>query len=299
MPEDTPEVPDAGTQRTSRRASVPWGTVIGVSGILIGAAIAFYIYFSQTRKAVVVEVLSQTDVLDVRRNVPELSVTYAGADLEARNLNLRIYHIAIRNTGPTDILPSHFDTNIPWGFRVTPGEVITASLIDASSDYLSGRAEAPQVDRYEGRVHVSQVMLDSGTHITYEVLVLHPRDADPEVSALGKISGLAAIPVRIRETGPPSEVERTAQDYWLANALSTLLSAILAGLAGMLVFRYIAQRRFGPVLSQIQARQLSLQADVSAMSQRHEEIRRMIVSSPGPLSEHSEDGSVGDSADAE
>jgi hypothetical protein len=147
------------------------------------------------------EILRETDVLDVRTPVEDLQITFQNEDIQGENLNLRIYAMRVINNGEVDILQTQFDQDQIWGLQVDGGRVIEARPIEASSTYLNEKSN-PQVVG-EDIVQFDKAIVEKGQFFVFNMLVVHAKDVEPEIIALGKIAGIDEIVV----TRIPVEVE--------------------------------------------------------------------------------------------
>ena len=146
---------------------------------------------------VTLETISETDILDLRRSLQDLSIVFRGQNVEEQNLNLRILTIKVANTGTIDILPVHYDVDDDWGIKFDAGEVIEARLVDTNSDYLRSKI-VPQLLGTDV-VAFPKVIFEEGDSFALEVLLLHLKHESPLVSTIGKIAGIKEF---IVSTGP-------------------------------------------------------------------------------------------------
>lgn len=143
--------------------------------------------------AVTFETISDTNVLDLRRPLEDLSIVFRGQNVQEQDLNLRILTIDIKNTGQVDILPNHYDRDDDWGMRVEDGEVIEARLVDSNSEYLKSKV-VPELKGTD-TVAFPKVIFEQGDIFTIEVLLLHPKNESPTIFSIGKIAGINNITV--------------------------------------------------------------------------------------------------------
>jgi len=66
--------------------------------LLIGF-VALYYTVRRTRTNLVVDVTSESNVMDVRTPVKDLSILFQGQDIEKENANLRIFGVRLVNEG--------------------------------------------------------------------------------------------------------------------------------------------------------------------------------------------------------
>jgi hypothetical protein len=163
-----------------------WGLVAG----LIGIALAIW-SVREKRPEVSYVVVSESNVLDVHTPVAALDVLYQGESLQKRALNLRIVTIRVQNTGDLDILQGAYDQQTPWGFRITSGRIVEIRVVGASSQYLSMNLRPHLVSPEQ--VSFAKVILDRGSYLTVQCLVVHSKGADPAVVPTGKIAGIQQL----------------------------------------------------------------------------------------------------------
>ena len=188
------------------------------------------------------EILRETDVLDVRTPVENLHITFQNEDIQGENLNLRIYAMRVINNGEVDILQTQFDQDETWGLQVIDGRVIEARLIEAGSGYLSTKAN-PQVIR-EDVVEFDKAIVEKGKSFSFNMLVVHDKDATPEIIPLGKIAGIDEIvvtraPVKVEGPGFLSDLFGGGWAVQLVRAILFFMgAAVLLGLFAATVLSY-------------------------------------------------------------
>jgi len=106
-------------------------TTITSISIIIGL-IGIFLFFYKEKPHLSFEVTQESNVIDIHQPQKDLTVLFRGTDLQKTNQNIRIYTVTIRNSGRVDIKQDQFDNNYPWGLKVEDGEIIDASLKDAS-----------------------------------------------------------------------------------------------------------------------------------------------------------------------
>jgi hypothetical protein len=169
----------------------PWSLlafVLGVIGI-IGMVVGLYATFHERKPSLRYEILSESNVFNVQKPLPNLRVLFQGRDLQQDRLNLLVVTLRVMNDGETDILQSHFDQNTPWGVRIKNGRIIEARLLGASSEYTRSQQHLRIVD--PDAIEFSKIIFDRGMSFIVEVLVLHPRDVTPDAVPFGKVAGIA------------------------------------------------------------------------------------------------------------
>jgi hypothetical protein len=164
--------------------------IIGVFGLLLTY---YYAVIYDKSASIVYDIVSETNVLEIKEDVGYLKVLYRDVDLIESNLNMKIYNVRIINDGRGDILLIHYDENLNWGFEIIDGEIIEIQTISSNDKYLVDRIN-PII--YEGnRVSFERVIFESGKYISLRVVVLHDINYQPYINPLGKIAGVSEIEV--------------------------------------------------------------------------------------------------------
>jgi len=177
---------------------VYWGVVGALLTIAFGA-IGLYTYFHEAKPSLLVEIVNESNVLDVHKSLENLTIFFDNENIQKKNLNLRIITVQISNNGEVDILQSYYDQKIKWGFNVSKGKIINdARIINSNSDYLRNNLAPKIIDG--NTVELEKVILEKGKFISIEILVLHNKDTLPEINYIGKIVGIEEItPVKTWE----------------------------------------------------------------------------------------------------
>jgi len=83
-----------------------WGVIGVLLSLLFGAA-GLYTFFHERKPNVSYEITNESNVLDLRQPIKNLSILFQNQDIEQKNLNLRIFDVKVENTGEIDILQNH------------------------------------------------------------------------------------------------------------------------------------------------------------------------------------------------
>ena len=185
-------------KRSLLRRPAFWVALITAASLVVGilSLLLAYLALNEPEPGVTFETISDTDVLDLRRPLQDLSIVFRGQDVQEQNLNLRILTINVVNSGGVDILPSHYDHEDEWGIKFKDGQVVEARLVDTSSEYLRSKV-VPQrlgIDT----VAFPKVIFEEGAFFAVEILLLHPKSESPSISSIGKIAGINKITVLTR-----------------------------------------------------------------------------------------------------
>lgn len=210
-----------------------WGVIGAMLAVLFGVP-GLYALLHDTKASVAIEILADSNVLDVKRTVQDLSILFQGEDIEKNNLALRVITLRVSNDGGGDILQGQFDVSEDWGVRISTGRIVSVKLINTNSLYLGNHIDPRILDpRF---IRFNKVIFERNRAFTLELLVLHPKREVPLVALAGKIAGIEwAAPVRVWE-------DRIATPFWtqvlsggigvhLVRSLLYLFLMILCGIA--------------------------------------------------------------------
>ena len=101
-------------------------SAFGVLGIVL-TAVSLFLTLREPEPRVTLEIISATDVLDLRRSLKDLRIEFRGQDLQEQDLNLKVVKINVTNSGETHRRAGDY-SNIDWGIRVVGGQVIEAKV---------------------------------------------------------------------------------------------------------------------------------------------------------------------------
>lgn len=154
----------------------------------------------------VVEVLSDTNVLDLRENLPELKILYGEVDIKSVGKDLSVMVFRIKNVGGASILGGFYDANSPVTISLSNGEFLKFEKIGSSNEYLSSSANATKIG--PSSIRMPNVIMEPGESYTIKALVIHGARAGTLIKSSGKIAGMRNIPiVRI-------EPDKENESFW-------------------------------------------------------------------------------------
>lgn len=170
---------------------VYWGIVGTLLTIAFGI-MGLYAYFHERKPNIQVEVVGESNVLDLHKPLENLTIYFDNEDIQKKNLNLRIINLQISNNGEIDILQSHFDQKMKWGIKISSGKIIDdARIINTNSEYLRNTLSPKVVG--DSVIEFEKVIFEKGKYFSVEILVLHNKDTLPEITSIGKIAGIDKI----------------------------------------------------------------------------------------------------------
>jgi hypothetical protein len=221
--------------RTLRKNLIS-GTAIG---ILIGA-IGLYYELWGSRTHMTVDIAAESNVLDVKHPLPELTILFQGKDLEQERSDLRILTLRVINDGTVNIHEDDFDSRLPFGVLVNGGQIVRAQVVGSNSDYLADNIHVQVIS--PNQVSLAKIIFDKGSFVTLQILVIEPKSSNLEIRPLGKIAGLSSISVSNSfQTGAqPGLLTQIFEGSTVVQILRALAYSILTLIAVVLIAILIA-----------------------------------------------------------
>lgn len=223
------------SKRISDSAWFRWMSILSVFGAILGLALAIpsvrdFAYDDGPRLNI--RVASEIPVFGITQNVPGLDVIYAGKSLIESQQKLTALRITIENSGRKSITPSDVSNLDPIGFRISGGDIVR-SQFSSTSAHLSSLAR-PVISQNSITVG-SNIIIDPGDSMQFDILVLEGRDGPLAFNALGKIAGVERINIikNDQESSPNSISEAVSGNLkiqMIRTIIYTLLSLVLVGL---------------------------------------------------------------------
>lgn len=197
------------TQKIEKKFA--WG-FIGVLVSMVFGIVGLYSFVHEKKPDINFEIVGETNLLDVRKPLSDLMISFEGQDIQKNNLNLRILTLRIENTGEVDILQNFYDNANPWGCKIQDGKVVEIRTIGSNSGYLKNNLQ-PTVTQ-GNNIRFNKVIFERGRYVILEILVLHSKERLPELLPYGKIVGIDNM---------------TPKKSWLENDKPSFLSQLFYG----------------------------------------------------------------------
>ncbi len=250
----TEQVDEHAQKQSPLRQLISWQALITTTFLVIALVSLLFAYLAlqEPKPGVIFETIGDTNVLDLRRPLQDLSIVFRGQNVQEQNLNLRIVTINVVNSGQIDILPSHYDHEDEWGMKFKDGEVIEARLVGTNSDYLWSKIVPQRLS--VDTVAFPKVIFERGDYFAIEVLLLHPKNESPSISSVGKIAGITEITVLTR---PLAKVETSLfTELFQGSALIQVLRVMIyfAGPLLVIVALIFAMAAIGSFSGKLRAR---------------------------------------------
>lgn len=198
--------------------------IAAITGIsLIIGAVGLYIGFREPTTEITFTSVNQTNVLDIHKELEDLTVLFQGRAIGEGDLNIRIVTLSVENTGQKNILQDYYAREGIWGIKVENGEIIEARLVDSSSNYISENIGLNLIED-ENIVEFGKIIFDRGEYFLVELLVLHEKTELPTILPVGKLAGIGEM--EIVESRISEEDRRFVSRLVEGNALVHLVRSI-------------------------------------------------------------------------
>ncbi|MDW3651801.1 MAG: hypothetical protein R8P61_32280 [Bacteroidia bacterium] len=169
------------------------GFLLGFIGIVFSV---YTIYFYEENPILQFEILTNTNVLDVKEDIGKLDILFDSVSIKKEQKNLRIITIKISNIGNENLTLNLYDKKDPLGFKIENGEVLQKPvLLEASNDYLKRNLKITRIESSEYRF--SSVILDKSQYFSLKILCLVNENVVPNVIPIGYISGNGVPGIKI------------------------------------------------------------------------------------------------------
>ena len=203
----------------------PWSFLGWLVGLIALALAVYFPVFYERPTQVSFDIISQARVLDIKDDIGgELDVIYKGQNLSKLKKQLTVFVVRIANSGKTNILPAYFDVDHPFGYKIVNGafaqkpetisvsrDDLTVKLIDADGQALppepaNDQKKPDSQTQDKGlltEVHFAPMMLDEDDFFVQKILAINDEGVEPEIVAVGKISGIKRIEVETLPNAAP------------------------------------------------------------------------------------------------
>jgi hypothetical protein len=183
-----------------------WSFLGFVLAVFFGGITIYNEFIKNPNPSLSVQILSDTNVLDVRENVPELKIVYDDVDIKSLSQTLSVVVFKVQNLGGAPLLNSYYEEKAVPTLTLTSGKFIKVEQVGTTNDYLTTSAQPVLVG--QSSLQLPKVILEPGESYTLKALLLHgPRSGLP-FKATGKVAGTKEIPV------VAVEAEGKKESFW-------------------------------------------------------------------------------------
>lgn len=198
-----------------------WSFLGFVLAVFFGGITIYNEFIKNPNPALSVQILSDTNVLDVRENVPELKIVYGDVDIKSLSQTLSVVVFKVQNLGGASILNSYYEEKAVPSLISASGKFIKVEQVAATNDYLTNSAQPVLVS--PNNLQLPRVIMEPGESYTVKALLLHGPRTGPPFKAIGKVAGTKSIPV------VAVEAEGKKESFWISvvsgNALTQIARA--------------------------------------------------------------------------
>lgn len=216
-----------------------WSTSSFVLAVFFGGLTIYNEFIKNTNPSLAVHVVSDTNVLDVRENIPELRISYGEEDIKTLKQTLSVVVFRIENPGGSAILNASYDQKATPALTLLTGRVVKVEQVAATSAYLINVAQPTLVG--QDRISLPQVILEPGESYTLKALLLHgPRTGLP-FRVSGKVAGVREIAVIGAEAAPQKA------SFWSSVVSGSIPTQLARALIYFFGFILLLLGIFGPI----------------------------------------------------
>lgn len=183
-----------------------WSFLGFVLASVFGGITIYTEFFKVNTPSVVVEIINDANVLDVKEEINELKVFYGDVDIKSLNQTLSVLFLRIKNDGGAPVLNGYYDRNYPFNIILKDGKFLKVEQFAATNEYLRTAAQ-PNIAA-EKSIQLPEVILEPTESYTIKILALHNADSSIEVDVVGKIAGTKEI--KLNELN----AEETELSFW-------------------------------------------------------------------------------------
>ncbi|MCA6926429.1 hypothetical protein [Pectobacterium versatile] len=173
---------------------------------IFGSITIYTEFFRVNTPDIVVEILDDTNVLDIKEDINELKVSYGDVDISSLNQTLSVLFLRIRNDGGASVLNSYYDENYPLNITLKEGKFLKAEQTGATNEYLKSAAQ-PHIEA-DKIISLPNIIIEPNENYTIKILALHKSDSKIKIDVIGKIAGTKEIEVKALN------IQGTEPSFW-------------------------------------------------------------------------------------
>lgn len=168
-----------------------WSFLGFMLATIFGSITIYTEFFRVNTPSVVVEVLSEANVLDVKEDINEIKVFYDDVDIKSLDQTLSVLFLRIKNNGGAPVLNGYYDKNYPFNISLLEGKFLKVEQLSATNQYLQ-YAALPKI-KEDKIITLPEVILEPSESYTVKILALHGSSSNIKIDVLGKIAGTKNI----------------------------------------------------------------------------------------------------------
>lgn len=207
--------------------------------VFFGGLTLYNEFIRNPNPALAVQILSDTNVLDVKENIPELKIIYGDVDIKNLNQNLSVVVFRVENVGGAAILNTFYDEKAIPVLTLLTGKFVKVEQATATSAYLLNAAQPMLIS--QSAIALPRVILEPGESYTLKALLLHgPRSGLP-FNATGKVAGVRDINI----IGAAAATQK--ESFWLSVVSGSIPTQIARAPIYFLGFILLILGTLGPI----------------------------------------------------
>ncbi len=168
-----------------------WSFLGFMLAAIFGGITIYTEFFRVNTPSVIVEIVNEANVLDVKEDVNEIKVFYGDVDIKSLNQTLSVLFVRVKNIGGAPILNGYYDKNYPFNITLKEGKFLKVEQLNATNGYLESAAQ-PKIET-DKKILLPEVILETSESYTIKILALHNSNSNIVIDVLGKIAGTKEI----------------------------------------------------------------------------------------------------------
>jgi hypothetical protein len=214
------------------------GFIIGIGGLIFSV---YSIYFYKEAPILRFDILTNTNILDVREDVNKLSIFYDSIDLSKSPKNIRVITLKVSNVGSKGISVDDYDRNSPIGIKLNNAEIIQSPVvIESSNSYFKDNVKFDILEK--NTITFPEIIINPDDFFMIKFLALSEKDSAPLISSIGYLFEMGAP---ILQSFVDSEGNTKEENNPIKKYIGfAIISGFLILLGGWpFIKRYFAQRK--------------------------------------------------------
>lgn len=178
-----------------------------LTGLIFGVLGFYADFLRQKNPKLEYDIISNTEILDVKEDVGKIDILYDGENLQKQNQTLRLIILRITNTGSEHILKDYYYEDSPLGFRIEKGKILEKPIVLQTSNFELKKAIKFFIDSTQ-TVTLPNFILEKGDFFTIKLLIKHIQGHEISLTPIGKIVGVKEIKL------VNSFIEKENESFW-------------------------------------------------------------------------------------
>ncbi|MEZ4942228.1 MAG: hypothetical protein R3D58_15225 [Saprospiraceae bacterium] len=178
-----------------------------LTGLIFGILGFYADFLRQKNPKLEFDIISNTEILDVKEDVGKIDIFYDGENLQKQNQTLRLIVLRITNNGSEHILKDYYYEDSPLGFKIENGEILEKPIVLQTSNTELKKAIKFFIDSTQ-TVTLPNFILEKSDYFTIKLLIKHSQGKEVILNPIGKIVGVKKIKL------VNSFIEKENESFW-------------------------------------------------------------------------------------